>query len=116
MAQIELEPDESAIDTWTITYMPPSGGKYLGKLTVTNKRLIYDAKFDVSMAGFVEEALFYKFGSEGYVVIPKSRILKVDVKKSLLSKKVLVTLDNGQVHVFDYGALNVDPVAQAIQR
>ena len=114
--KFQLEPGESEIDSWTILYVPPKGGKYNGKLTVTNKRLLYDAKFDVSFGGMIEEALFVKFGSEGYVVIPKDRIKNTEVKKSLFSKKVILTLDNGEVHTFDYGALNVDKVAEAINQ
>jgi putative transposon-encoded protein len=114
--KIPLEPGEAKIDTWTLLYQPPKGGKYNGKLLVTNRRLIYDAQFDMSIAGFIEEALFIKFGSEGVLVIPKDRIAKVDVQKSFLAKKVLLTLDDGQVHTFNYGMLNIDPVAQAIQK
>ena len=114
--KFELESGESEIGNWTVLYVPPNGGKYNGKLVVTNKRLLYDAKFDVSAKGMFEEALFVKFGSEGYVTIPKDRIKNVEVKKSFLSEKVLLTLDNGQVHKFDYGMLNIDPVAEAIKK
>ncbi len=114
--KFDLEPGESEIGNWTVLYVPPKGGKYNGKLLVTNKRLLYDAKFDVSAKGLIEEALLVKFGSEGYVIIPKDRIKNVEVKKSFFSKKVLLTLDNGDIHTFDYGALNIDPVAEAIKK
>jgi len=116
MAKFTLDPGETEIGNWTLLYVPPKGGRYNGKLVVTNKRLLYDAKFDVSFGGMIEEALFVKFGSEGYVVIPKDRIKNAEVKKSFLSKKVILTLDNGEQHTFDYGALNVDKVADAINR
>lgn len=116
MGNIELEQGEQKIGTWTINYLPPGGGKYTGPLLVTNKRLLYEAKFDTSLKGFLEEAFFYKFGSEDFIVIPKERIKKVEVKKSFLSKKVLLTLDNGQEHTFDYGMLSVDKLAEAIQQ
>lgn len=112
--KFDLLPDEKEIDTWTLLYVPPSGGKYNGKCTITNKRILYDAKFDYSVTGFIEEALFVKWGSEGYVVIPKARIKNVEIKKSFLDKSVLLTLDNGQVHKFSYGAMNIDKVAEAI--
>ena len=56
--KIELQPGETKIDTWTLLYTPPGGGKYNGKLTITNQRLLYDAKYDVSAKGLLEEALF----------------------------------------------------------
>lgn len=113
--KIELAPGESKIDTWTILYIPPNGGKYNGKLTVTNKRLLYDAKFDVSTKGLLAEAMLIKWGSEGYLEINKSDIKDVQVEKSFLSKKVIVTLSDGSKHTFNYGALNVDKVAVAIR-
>lgn len=113
--KIEMNPNETIINTWTILYESPLGGKYNGKLTVTNHRLLYDAKFDVSTKGMIEEALFIKWGSEDFVVIPKNRIKNVEVSKSFFAKKVILTLDNNSRHIFNYGMLNVDPVADAIK-
>jgi hypothetical protein len=112
---ITLQPDETKIDTWTILYVPPKGGKFNGKLTVTNKRLLYDAKFDMSAKGVMEQLLYVKWGSEGYLEINKEDIQNVEVKKSFFSKKCIVTLKDGSEHTFDYGALNVDKCAAAIQ-
>lgn len=114
--KLELQPGEEKIDTWTILYIPPGGGKYNGKLTITNKRLLYDAKFDVSAKGLISEALFIKWGSEGYLEIDKTDIKDVQVEKSFLSKKVIVTLNDDSKHTFNYGALNVDKVAEAIKK
>lgn len=111
----QLQPGENKIDTWTILYIPPGGGKYNGKLTVTNKRLLYDAKYDVSAKGLLSEALFIKWGSEGYLTINKSDIADVQVEKSFLAKKAIVTLSDGSKHTFNYGALNVDKVVEAIK-
>jgi hypothetical protein len=112
---IEIQPGENKIDTWTILYIPPGGGKYNGKLTITNKRLIYDAKFDVSAKGLLSEAMFIKWGSEGYLEINKSDIKDVQVEKSFLAKKAILTLSDGSKHTFNYGALNIDKVADAIK-
>ena len=114
--KIELQPNEEKIDTWTILYIPPGGGKYNGKLTITNKRLLYDAKYDVSAKGLLSEVLFVKWGSEGYLEINKTDIADVQVEKSFLAKKAIVTLTDGSKHTFNYGALNVDKVADAIRK
>lgn len=110
-----LQPEETIIDTWTILYIPPGGGKYNGKLTITNKRLLYDAKYDVSAKGLLSEALFIKWGSEGYLEINKSDIKDVQVEKSFLSKKAILTLSDDSKHTFNYGALNIDKVVAAIK-
>lgn len=112
--KIDMLPNEKVIDTWTILYETPNGGKYNGKLTITNKNLLYDAKFDVSSKGLIEEALFVKWGSEDFVVIPKERITDVEVSKNFFQKKITLTLDNGSKHTFNYGMLNIDPVSKAI--
>jgi len=112
--KIELQPDEAKIDTWTILYQPPGGGKYNGKLTITNKRLLYDAKYDVSAKGLLSEAMFIKWGSEGYLEINKADIKDVQAEKSFLAKKAIITLSDGSKHMFNYGALNIDKVVVAI--
>jgi hypothetical protein len=113
--KVEMQPDETKIDTWTILYIPPNGGKYNGKLTITNKRLLYDAKFDVSAKGLLSEAMYMKWGSEGFLEINKADIKDVQVEKSFLAKKAIVTLYDDSKHTFNYGALNVDKVAEAIK-
>ena len=113
--KINLQPGESKIDTWSLLYIPPKGGKYNGKLTVTNRRLLYDAMFDVTVKGWVSEALFVKWGSEGYLEIEKKDIQGVDVTKKLLSKRCTLTLADGSKHAFDYGAMNIDKVVAAIE-
>ncbi len=113
--KITLQPGETEIGNWTIFYLPPNGGKYNGKLTVTNQRLLYDAKFDASLSGVLTEAIFIKWGSEGYLEIPKSDITGVEVTKKLLSKRCTLTLVDGSKHAFDYGALNIDKCVEAIE-
>lgn len=113
---ITLQPQETKIDTWTLFYLPPQGGKYNGKLTVTNQRILYDAKFDASFKGMVAEAVFVKWGSEGYLEIDKKDIDRIDVVKKLLSKRCTLTLSDGSQHAFDYGAMNIDKVVAAIEQ
>jgi hypothetical protein len=113
MAQIEMLPDEKEIGHWTLNYIPASGGRYTGPLTVTNQRLLFDAQFNTSAPGALRELMVFK-GTWGYIAIPKSRIRKVDVSSSMLKKKVVVTLENGETHTFDYGMLSVQKIAEAI--
>ncbi len=108
--------DEVTIDTWTIMYHPPGGGKFNGKLTVTNKRLLYDAKYDVSARGLLSEAMFVKWGSEGYLEIRKQEIVHVEADKGFLAKKAILTLADGSKHVFNYGILNIDKLIEAINK
>ena len=112
---IELEQGEAELGSWTLNYIPPSGGRYTGKLIVSDRRVLFDAKFDTSLTGTLKE-LFIMSGSHEYLSIPKESIRSVEVKSSMLKKKVIVTLHDGTDHTFDYGMLSVDKVAAAIQQ
>ena len=107
--------DESIIGEWTMNYLPADGGRYTGTLAVTDKRILFDARFDTSFRGLMDESMFVKHGSEGYISIPKDRIDNVETAKQGLQKNVVVTLDNGQTHIFNYGIMKVDKIAEAIR-
>jgi len=113
---IELQPGETKINTWSILYYPPGGGKYNGKLTVTNRRLLYDTKFDVAAKGLLPETIFVKWGSSGYLEFDKADIIQVEVTKNFLSKKAVLTLTDGSKHVFNYGLLSIGKIVEAINR
>lgn len=115
MNVFDLEPGETKIDTWTAVYLGPDGSRYNGKLTVTNKRLLFDAKFDISIQSIIDETLILKSDTEEFLVIPKDRISRIDTRKSFIKKQIILTLDNGQTHTFDYGMLNIDKIDEAIR-
>ncbi|HPS64879.1 MAG TPA: hypothetical protein PK447_04825 [Ignavibacteria bacterium] len=114
MQKFEYETGEVEIGNWTLLYEPPGGGHFNGKLYVTNEKLYYDSKFNISLAGIIETSLFKKTNKEGYILIPKSRIKSVIPQKSMFKKKILIELDNGEMHTFDYGMLNIDKIVDAI--
>jgi hypothetical protein len=109
-----LQPGETAIDTWTIFYTPPEGKKFNGKLTVTNKRLIYRTLYDAAYNPASYHVTFNKEDKDVIYSINKADIAKVDVQKSFLAKKVIVTLSDGSKHEFNYGVMSVDKLADAI--
>lgn len=117
MAKLEfLEQGEELIDTWTIIYKPHNGGSYNGKLYVTDKRLVYDAQFDMSVKGLIRESFTMVVGSYMYVAIPKDKIKNIEEKKSFFKKQVILTLDNDEKHIFDYGMLSIKKVVEAIKK
>ena len=110
----ELQPGESVIDTWPLHYSPPGGGKYEGRCTITNQRILHASVLDPGAQQNLAEFLDQFTDKRTCVVIPKNRIRQVETEKSYLEKKVILTLDNGGKHVFSYGALNIDRLVQAI--
>jgi hypothetical protein len=126
---LDLQPGETAIDSWSLTYkLPNDGGKYVGKLTVTNRRLLFDARTDARAAeqyfaprsgtafnpGPADLGLQDMRGTK-VMEINKSDIRRVDVQRSLLSKRATVTLSDGSQHVFDRGMMSIDQCAAAIE-
>ncbi len=95
--------DEQIIDTWQIHYLLQERSTILGKLTVTNKRLF-----------FVPQHITHESGGTGFM-LEKSAISAVTAEKSLLVKKVLVTMEDGSVYVFSYGMMNVDRIVAAVR-
>ena len=113
---LDLNAGEKVLGKLTIFYIPPGGrGKYNGKLTVTDQRLLYDAKYDFSVLGLHEPGIYGIVDTEGGLQINKNDIATVDVEKRLLSKKAILTLSDGSKHTFDYGALPIDKCVAAIQ-
>ncbi len=114
MSNIALQPGENLIDTWTIFYTPPGGKKFNGKLTVTNKRLIYRTLYDAAYNPASYHVTFDKEDKDAIYSINKTDIASVDVQKSFLSKKVIITLSDGSKHEFNYGVMNIDKLVAAI--
>lgn len=107
--KIEMQPGEITTDTWSINYFPPSGKKAIGKLSVTNQRLLFLPMHEV-------DALTLSiYNKKGLIVLTREEIKKVDVQKTFLSKKVLITMSDNSTHIFDYGVMNIDKLATAIQ-
>ncbi|MEP6674420.1 MAG: hypothetical protein ABJA78_04670 [Ferruginibacter sp.] len=114
MSEVILQPGETDIDTWTIFYTPSGGKKFNGKLTVTNKRLIYRTLYDAAYNPASYHVTFNKEDKDIVFSINKADITHVDIQKSLLAKKVMVTLTDGSKHEFNYGVMSVDKLADAI--
>lgn len=114
MSSTALQPGENAIDTWTIFYTPPGGKKFNGKLTVTNRRLIYRTLYDAAYNPASYHVTFDKEDKDIIYYINKTDIASVDVQKSFLAKKVIITLTDGTKHEFNYGVLSVDKLVAAI--
>ena len=102
MTNTALQPGENIIDTWTIFYTPPGGKKFNGKLTVTNRRLIYRTLYDAGYNPASYHVTFDKEDKDIIYSINKTNIARVDVQKSFLAKKVIITLADGTKHEFNY--------------
>ena len=107
--KLELQPSEIVIDTWTLYYTAPNGKSIAGKLTVTNQRLVFLPQQDA------DSFALSIYNKKGLFSLDKSDIKNVEAKKSLLSKKVLITMSDDSMHTFNYGIMNVDKIVSAIK-
>ena len=114
MSKAILLPAETAIDTWTIFYSPSVEKKFNGKLTVTNKRLIYRTLYDAAYNPASYHVAFDKEDKDIIFSFNKADIARVDTQKSFLAKKVIITLSDGSKHEFNYGVMSVDKLVDAI--
>jgi hypothetical protein len=113
---IDLRPDEIEIGQWAIGYRPEHGDRFNGTLLVTTERLLYEATYDTNRNVAAIAEVCRAWGNDGLLRIERHRIIDVQVDPKVLSKRCTVIVDDGSAHVFDYGALNVDAVADAIRR
>ena len=111
---VELQPGEEIIDTWPLQYSPPGGGSFDGRCTVTNQRIVYSSDLGQEIKLELAEFMNASQDCREYLVIPKVRITGIETMKTYREKKVILTLDNGQRHVFSYGALNIDRLVEAM--
>ena len=131
MVDFSLQPDEKKLGNWTINYIPPTNGKYLGQLCITDKRVIFISQFDISgitkgltgLAGAAAaaSALGLNQAHVTYrenlinISIPRKDIKEVKSTSSFLSKKVILVLKDGSEHTFDYGMLSVKKVLEVLK-
>jgi hypothetical protein len=107
---IELEPGEQQLGKWIINFRPEKGGLVGGNLVVTDSRILYEPKTNIGLSTLLVDITY-----KGVITVPKSEVTDVSVEKSFLSKKVHVTLANGERLTFDNGAMSIDKVEAAIR-
>lgn len=113
MKAIELLPGERRLGAWTLNYLPPAGGRFTGPLVVTDRRLLFQARFDASPGGALKGLAPFR-DTRGLVAIPRERVRGVQKSGRFPCRRVAVILDNGERHVFDRGLMCVNRLAAAI--
>ena len=105
------ETDENLIDEWTLNYLPSEGGRYTGKLAITNKNIYFFAQFSIEFSGKAVQ------NAQGGIRISKEYIQSVEAKKSMfIFQRVHVTLNDNSIHIFDRGIMSVQSIIDAIQQ
>ena len=111
--KIELNENENIIDNWALNYVPPAGGKYNGNCIITNQRILFELVMDYSATGILFKGQYFKKGQ--FISINKEEIKNIEMKKGFLGKKMMLTLENGELHIFDRGVMSIDAIENAMQ-
>ena len=120
----------SELGEWTVNYLPEEGGRYTGKLTVTNEKATFVSLYESSNKTIVK-AIFLDVGSfaaagghnvyrysnddEARVDLPAGEISAVKANKKGLMKQAVVTMQGGEEFVFDYGMLSVKKLVATLE-
>jgi hypothetical protein len=115
---------------WAVNYLPEEGGRYTGKLAVTDEQVAFRSLYESSnktivKAIFLDVSSFaaagghsvyrYSNDDEARVELPIAEIAGVKATKKGLLKQTVVTMADGQEFVFDYGMLSVKKIVAAIE-
>jgi hypothetical protein len=118
------------LGSWTVNYLPEEGGRYTGTLEVRDEGVYFDTLYESSnktivKAIFLDTATFaaagghtvYRYSNEEKAVVdlPTAEIAAVEAAKKGMTKRAVVTMDNEEQFVFDYGMLSVKKLVAAIQ-
>ncbi len=115
---------------WAVNYLPEEGGRYTGKLAVTDEQVAFRSLYESSNKTIVK-AIFLDVGSfaaagghsvyrysnddEARVELPVTEIAGVKANKKGLMKQAVLTMQGGEEFVFDYGMLSVKKIVAAIE-
>ena len=120
--KFDLLPGETAVGTWNINYFLPTGQIWMGKCTVTDQRIVYHITMDaIALQRAVNSNLSFggstvTVGKNSWIMIPKSEVKQVEVKKKFMHNRFVLRLANGQVHTFGGGFFggDIDKIVGAI--
>jgi hypothetical protein len=107
------------LDRWGVNCSPPYGRLVVGKLIVTNRRVLFDPQTN---AGGVVSMLLSLIGRAAWkrkntLIIDKTQIVHAEVERSILGPRAALHLADGLIVRFDRGVvLGVDDLVAAIQR
>ncbi|HSR45649.1 MAG TPA: hypothetical protein VLT15_10560 [Acidimicrobiia bacterium] len=118
------------LGNWAVNYLPDEGGRYTGKLNLTDEKLTFVSLYESGNKTIVK-AIFLDVGSfaaagghtvyrysnddEARVELPVNEITGVKATKRGLLKQAVVTMQGGEEFVFDYGMLSVKKIVEAIE-
>jgi hypothetical protein len=119
-----------ALGSWTINYLPGDKQRFTGTLEVREDGLYFETLYEscnrtIVKAIFLDVTTFaaagghtvYRYSNDDKAIVdlPVDDITSVAAAKKGMMKRVVVTMNNGEEFVFDYGMLSVKNLVSTIQ-
>lgn len=115
LINIPLLKDETGIDSWDLYYTFPDGLSFFGIITITNKRIFFETMVKGGVEQMLKASAIFTNHVPNNVVLSKKHITKIETLKDACGNKVLITLDNGEIHILDRKMLAIDKIIEAIK-
>ena len=116
-------------DSWTINYIPAEGGRFTGTLEVDEESVRFETLYESSnrtivKAIFLDVSTFaaagghtvYRYSNDDKAIVdlPVEDIAAVEAAMKGMMKRAVVTMNDGEKFVFDYGMLSVKKLVATI--
>lgn len=83
--------------SWMLKYLPPNGGRYSGKLLVTNLRVLFDSN-TIYHSHEIQELLILS-GKKNYLSINKNEIKNIRMKNKILYSRLSFEIGGKKHHL-----------------
>jgi hypothetical protein len=107
---------EVIVGEWMTTLLPHGGGRYQGKLIVTNQRILFTGSLNITYAGtkYYEKCCIGDKVIRQCIEIKRKQIQEIEVKACFMSKKIVIHLTCGAAYVIDHGGASITRLINAI--
>ena len=115
---LAIQPGETTLGSWNVNNLWPDGPTIVGKLIVTNRRILFDPKTEAHGVLWMAATLIGRaqWKKDNMLVIDKDQVVEVRID-GMVEKHVQIWLANGVTFGFSRGMMmSVDPIAAAIQQ
>ena len=107
--EIDLHTGEEIVDSWPLIYFAWRGCRYDGKCTITTNHICYDVK---AVYGFTD--VDRRTMRQLKIIIRKSSVHKVDVWRTFFRRRISITMQDGEKHLFSYSEISTGRIREAL--
>lgn len=107
--------NEFKIDSWDLYYTFNDGSYFFGALTITNQRIFFETKVEGAIQAMLKASASLTNHTVNHIFLSKKLITHIEAVKDTTGNKVVITLTNGEKHIFDRKMLSTAKIITALQ-